>query len=52
MHLRALLCGLTLCALAHPAVAGDQGARAYLRDHGCVAVECGDLATGHDVDSR
>jgi CTP:molybdopterin cytidylyltransferase MocA len=29
---------------------GDEGAKAYLRDHGCVAVECGDLATGHDVD--
>lgn len=31
-------------------VAGDSGARAYLAAHGCVDVECGDLATGHDVD--
>lgn len=29
---------------------GDAGARAYLQDHGASAVECGDLATGHDVD--
>ena len=31
-------------------VEGDDGARDYLRDHGCVAVECGDLAGGVDVD--
>lgn len=30
--------------------AGDEGARGYLRRHGVVAVECGDLATGRDVD--
>jgi CTP:molybdopterin cytidylyltransferase MocA len=29
---------------------GDQGARAYLRGHDVLAVECGDLATGADVD--
>jgi CTP:molybdopterin cytidylyltransferase MocA len=29
---------------------GDTGARAYLRDHPHVSVECGDLATGTDVD--
>jgi CTP:molybdopterin cytidylyltransferase MocA len=29
---------------------GDQGARAYLRTHDVLAVECGDLATGRDVD--
>lgn len=29
---------------------GDRGAREYLREHPAVAVECGDLATGHDVD--
>ena len=31
---------------------GDQGARAYLAPRDVVLVECGDLATGHDVDSR
>jgi CTP:molybdopterin cytidylyltransferase MocA len=30
---------------------GDQGARRYLAAHDVVLVECGDLATGHDVDS-
>jgi CTP:molybdopterin cytidylyltransferase MocA len=29
---------------------GDQGARAYLRAHEVAQVECGDLATGVDVD--
>ena len=29
---------------------GDQGARAYLPGHDVLAVECGDLATGADVD--
>jgi CTP:molybdopterin cytidylyltransferase MocA len=32
--------------------AGDQGARDYLAAHDVVAVECGDLATGRDVDTR
>ncbi len=32
------------------AVEGDEGAKDYLRAHDCVLVECGDLATGHDVD--
>lgn len=31
---------------------GDQGARAYLADRDVTLVECGDLATGLDVDSR
>ncbi len=31
---------------------GDRGARGYLASHDVVPVECGDLATGHDVDSR
>ncbi len=31
---------------------GDQGARAYLATRAVVLVECGDLATGRDVDSR
>ncbi|MBC7725312.1 MAG: nucleotidyltransferase family protein [Burkholderiaceae bacterium] len=29
---------------------GDSGARAYLAAHGAIAVECGDLGDGHDVD--
>lgn len=32
------------------AATGDQGARGYLRTHAVLAVECGDLATGVDVD--
>jgi CTP:molybdopterin cytidylyltransferase MocA len=31
---------------------GDQGARAYLEERDVDLVECGDLATGRDVDSR
>jgi CTP:molybdopterin cytidylyltransferase MocA len=31
-------------------LAGDEGARAYLEDHGVLIVECGDLATGADDD--
>lgn len=31
---------------------GDRGARDYLREHPPVLVECGDLATGRDVDTR
>jgi CTP:molybdopterin cytidylyltransferase MocA len=31
---------------------GDQGARAYLADRRVTLVECGDLASGLDVDSR
>jgi CTP:molybdopterin cytidylyltransferase MocA len=30
---------------------GDQGARAYLADRDVTLVECGDLATGRDVDT-
>lgn len=30
---------------------GDRGAREYLRGHEHVTVECGDLATGRDVDT-
>ncbi len=29
---------------------GDQGARAYLRSHPAAGCECGDLATGRDLD--
>jgi CTP:molybdopterin cytidylyltransferase MocA len=31
---------------------GDHGARVYLSAHDVTLVECGDLATGRDVDSR
>ena len=31
---------------------GDQGARAYLAAHDVTLVECGDLASGRDIDSR
>ena len=31
---------------------GDHGARGYLREQGLTLVECADLATGRDVDSR
>ncbi len=30
---------------------GDRGARDYLADHDVFVVECGDLATGRDVDT-
>lgn len=32
--------------------AGDQGARDYLRDHPVILIECTDLATGEDIDTR
>ena len=32
-------------------VGGDEGAKSYLREHGCALVECGDLATGADQDT-
>ncbi len=31
-------------------VSGDEGAKSYLRAHGCVLVDCGDLASGADQD--
>ncbi|MDN4174641.1 NTP transferase domain-containing protein [Nocardioides sp. SOB77] len=31
---------------------GDRGAKGYLASHEVVLVECGDLATGQDVDAR
>jgi hypothetical protein len=30
---------------------GDAGAREYLQSHEAALVECGDLATGADIDS-
>jgi CTP:molybdopterin cytidylyltransferase MocA len=35
-----------VAAVAH----GDRGARDYLLDHGAESVECGDVASGEDVD--
>ena len=37
---------------AAEAATGDQGARDYLATHAAVVVECGDLASGRDVDRR
>jgi CTP:molybdopterin cytidylyltransferase MocA len=37
-------------APALAAARGDAGARGYLADHAVTAIECGDLATGRDVD--
>jgi CTP:molybdopterin cytidylyltransferase MocA len=34
------------------AASGDSGAKDYLADRGAELVECGDLASGEDVDSR
>ena len=33
-------------------LSGDEGGRAHLETHGALAIECGDLATGRDVDTR
>lgn len=30
---------------------GDSGAKEYLHRHGCDLIECGDLATGRDIDT-
>jgi CTP:molybdopterin cytidylyltransferase MocA len=38
-------------AAVSASVSGDEGAREYLDAHGVVAVECGDLYDGHDVDT-
>jgi len=35
-----------------PGLAGDRGAGPYLKAHDATLVECGDLATGEDRDSR
>ncbi|WP_408896449.1 NTP transferase domain-containing protein [Nocardioides sp. R1-1] len=46
-----LLGGAHWAGVAESAV-GDRGARAYLAAHDVALVECGDLATGADVDRR
>ncbi len=33
-------------------LSGDEGARRYLNRHQAATIECGDLASGHDVDTR
>jgi CTP:molybdopterin cytidylyltransferase MocA len=47
-----VLIGSTHWAAVATEVAGDAGARSYLARHDVVLVECGDLATGRDVDRR
>ena len=47
-----VLIGRTHWAAVARSAAGDAGARDYLEQHDAVLVECGDLATGVDVDSR
>jgi molybdenum cofactor cytidylyltransferase/nicotine blue oxidoreductase len=47
-----VLLGRTHWAGVLGSLAGDEGARGYLLAHDAVAVECGDLATGRDVDLR
>lgn len=47
-----VLIGSTHWAAVATEVAGDAGARSYLARHDAVLVECGDLATGRDVDRR
>jgi nicotine blue oxidoreductase len=45
-----VLLGREHWAAAATVAAGDRGARDYLSGHPVVLVECGDLATGRDVD--
>jgi molybdenum cofactor cytidylyltransferase/nicotine blue oxidoreductase len=44
--------GASHFATLQSGLVGDTGANAYLREHGVLTVECGDLATGSDVDTR
>jgi len=46
-----VLLGHDHLAGAAASVRGDTGARDYLAAHGAALVECGDLATGYDVDN-
>jgi CTP:molybdopterin cytidylyltransferase MocA len=45
-----VLIGSEHWAAVAASVSGDEGARAYLDAHGVIAVECGDLYDGHDID--
>jgi CTP:molybdopterin cytidylyltransferase MocA len=47
-----VLLGRAHWAAVQASATGDRGARDYLDAAGARAVECGDLATGRDVDSR
>ena len=46
-----VLIGRDHWAAARAVARGDEGARAFLRTHGAVAVECGDVGSGMDVDT-
>ncbi len=46
-----VLLGRDHWAAVASAASGDRGARDYLADHPVFVVECGDLATGRDVDT-
>ena len=47
-----VLLGRAHWAAVAASVSGDQGARDYLGSHDTAVVECGDLASGRDVDRR
>lgn len=46
-----VLLGRAHWAAVADSATGDEGARAYLADHDTALVECGDLASGADVDT-
>ncbi|CAN5173942.1 nucleotidyltransferase family protein [soil metagenome] len=47
-----VLIGRSHWATVSAQISGDRGARGYLAAHGVTEVECGDLFSGEDVDSR
>lgn len=47
-----VLIGMTHLPRLRATLAGDQGARGYLAAHDVMLIECGDLASGVDVDER
>ncbi|WP_159501392.1 NTP transferase domain-containing protein [Microbacterium sp. 18062] len=47
-----VLIGRTHWPAVSASVSGDRGALPYLRAHGALTVECGDLWSGEDVDAR
>ena len=47
-----VLIGVDHVAALGASLSGDRGARAYLATHGAVEVECADLWSGADVDTR
>ena len=46
-----VLIGRSHWARLEDTLSGDHGAKRYLREQGAESVECGDLATGQDVDT-